>query len=110
MVDGPQVRSGHVDEKENILPLLRIEPRSFSLSSLTILFDLVNICFDVTKKFKLSELLPISGPYLTNGDAGFPDRHVMWHEMCKMWDESNADTKSIYHANISVFVYKRNFR
>jgi hypothetical protein len=66
MVDGPQVRSGHVGEKENILPLLRIEPQSFSLSSLTILTDLVNICFDVTSKFKLSEVLPISGPYLAN--------------------------------------------
>ena len=62
VVDGPQVRSGHVDEKENILPLLRIEPQSISPLSVTILTDRVNVCFDVTKKFKLSEALPISGP------------------------------------------------
>jgi hypothetical protein len=66
VVDGPQVRSGHTGEKENILPLLRIELQSFSPSSVTILTDLVNVCFDVTKKLKLSEVFPISGPYPAN--------------------------------------------
>ena len=66
MVDGPQVRSEHVGEKQNILHLLRIETQSFSPSSVTILTDLVNVCFGVTNKFKLSEVLPISGPYLGN--------------------------------------------
>lgn len=38
--------------------------------------------------------------YSDNRDVEFSDRRVMWHEMCKMCDESNADPQS-YTVQIS---------